>query len=269
MARQKKEVKRVPYREEYCRLVDTSLIPTCNILGTGIAAIDMPWLVDYVTGHLKEISGDYICVANVHTTITAMEDQEYLRIQNGGLMSIPDGGPLTSEGKRQGFSTMKRTTGPKFMEEVFKISAQNGYRHYFYGSKPETLDLVRQKLEENYPGLQIAGMMSPPFRELTGEEEERIVRDIKLAAPDFIWVGLGAPKQEKWMATHQGMFPGLMIGVGAGFSYIAGLIKRAPKWMQERNLEWLYRLIQDPIRLFRRYWHTNTRFIYYTVFKRR
>ena len=120
---------------------------------------------------------------------------------------------------------------------------------------------------ECYPGLQIVGIYSPPFRSMTIEEDKEVVDKINNTNPDFVWIGLGAPKQEKWMAAHQGMIEGLMIGVGAGFDYYAENIKRAPKWMQENNLEWLYRLMQDPKRLFKRYLHTNSKFIWNAVVK--
>ena len=246
----------------YKRTVDKSAIPICNIMGVDIAAIDMEWLVNYLNSNVKDLSGDYICVSNVHTTVTAYEDQEYCKVQNGGIMAIPDGGPLSSVGQKRGFKNMKRTTGPSLMGEIFKISAVEGYRHYFYGSTDETLEKLYSVLTESYPGIQIAGMYSPPFRPMREDEDKEIVERINETKPDFVWVGLGAPKQEKWMAAHQGRVSGLMIGVGAGFDYHAGNIDRAPEWMQKSNLEWVYRLLQDPRRLFGRYWHTNTQFIW-------
>lgn len=250
------------YSKSYKRTVDKSVIPICNIMGVGIAAIDMKWLVLYLNSNVKKLSGDYICVSNVHTTVTAYEDQEYCKVQNGGIMAIPDGGPLSSVGQKRGFNNMKRTTGPSLMGEIFKISTSKGYRHYFYGSTDETLEKLFDVLNDTYPGIQIAGMYSPPFRPMTEDEDRAIVERINETKPDFVWVGLGAPKQEKWMAAHQGQVNGLMVGVGAGFDYYAGNIKRAPEWMQKSNLEWVYRLLQDPKRLFGRYWHTNTRFIW-------
>lgn len=250
------------YNESYKRTVDKTTIPVCNIMGVDVAAIDMEWLVNYLDRNMKDISGDYICVSNVHTTVTAYEDQEYCKVQNGGIMAIPDGGPLSSVGRKRGFKDMKRTTGPSLMGEIFKISASKGYRHYFYGSTDETLEKLYSVLEETYPGIQIAGMYSPPFRPMTDDEDKAIVERINATEPDFIWVGLGAPKQEKWMAAHQGRVRGLMVGVGAGFDYYAGNIKRAPEWMQKSNMEWFYRLLQDPKRLFSRYLHTNTKFIW-------
>lgn len=252
---------------EYIHKVDKSKIPTCNILGVNIAAIDMVCLLDYLDNNIRDLSGDYICVSNVHTTVTAYEDEEYRKVQNGGIMAIPDGGPLSSVGQKRGFKNMKRTTGPSLMGEIFKISAAKRYRHYFYGSTDETLEKLYAVLTETYPGIQIAGMYSPPFRPMTEEEDKKVVERINETKPDFVWVGLGAPKQEKWMAAHQGRVNGLMIGVGAGFDYYAGNIERAPEWMQKSNLEWVYRLLQDPRRLFGRYWHTNTKFIWNAVVK--
>lgn len=247
---------------EYIRKIDKSSIPTCNILGVNIAAINMEWLLKYLNENIDDIKGDYICVSNVHTTVTSYEDASYCAVQNNGLMAIPDGGPLSTVGQKRGYKNMSRTTGPGLMGEVFKISAEKGYRHYFYGSKEETLEMLRQKLNQNYPGIQIAGMYSPPFRSLTEEEDKIVIERINETKPDFVWIGLGAPKQEKWMFEHQGKIDGLMLGVGAGFDYYAENIKRAPMWMQKSNLEWVYRLMQDPKRLFKRYWSTNTKFIW-------
>lgn len=249
-------------KQEFIHKVDKAKIPTCNILGVDIAAVDMVWLLDYLNDNIHSLSGDYICVSNVHTTVTAFEDEEYRKVQNGGIMAIPDGGPLSSVGQKRGFKNMKRTTGPSLMGEIFKISSSKGYRHFFYGSTDTTLEKLSSVLKETYPGIQIAGMYSPPFRPMTVDEDNAIIDRINETKPDFVWVGLGAPKQEKWMAAHQGHVNGLMIGVGAGFDYHAGNIERAPEWMQKSNLEWVYRLLQDPKRLFKRYWHTNIRFIW-------
>lgn len=235
------------------------MIPTCNILGVNIAAIDMDWLVSFLNENITKLQGNYICVSNVHTTVTAYEDQEYLKIQNGGIMAIPDGGPLSTVGQKRGFKNMKRTTGPSLMGEIFSIP---GYRHYFFGSTQETLNNLESELRKKYSGIRIAGMYSPPFRPMTDEEDNAIIAQINATNSDFVWVGLGAPKQEKWMAAHQGKINGLMVGVGAGFDYYAGNIERAPEWMQKRNLEWVFRLLQDPKRLFSRYLHTNTKFIW-------
>ncbi|MDF2609782.1 MAG: wecB [Lachnospiraceae bacterium] len=253
--------------DAYKRKVVKSLIPTCNIMGVDIAAINMEWLISYLEKNISDIKGDYICVSNVHTTVTSWEDPAYCNVQNGGLMAIPDGGPLSSIGQRRGFKEMRRIAGPCLMGEIFKISVERGYRHYFYGSTDKILKTICQKLDTNYPGIQIAGMYSPPFRPLTKAEDLAVVKNINKTKPDFVWIGLGAPKQELFMAEHQGKIDGLLVGVGAGFDYYAEKIKRAPVWMQKNNLEWVYRLFQDPKRLLSRYWHTNLKFIWHTVIK--
>ncbi|AGY81959.1 WecB/TagA/CpsF family glycosyltransferase [Carnobacterium inhibens] len=237
-------------------------IPVCAILGVNIAAVNMEWLMEFLVNNIKKLSGEYICVSNVHTTVTSYENSEYLNIQNGGLMALPDGGPLSSLGRKRGYSKMSRIAGPSLMNEIFAISEEKGYKHYFYGSTDETLKKIQVNLKRSYPEIQIVGMYSPPYRKISQSEDEIVVSQINDVKPDFVWVGLGAPKQEIWMNLHQGLIKGLMIGVGAGFDYYAGNIKRAPKWMQNFNLEWAYRLLQDPKRLFKRYLITNFKFIW-------
>ncbi|SHK18309.1 WecB/TagA/CpsF family glycosyltransferase [Tepidibacter formicigenes] len=240
-------------------------LKTCNILGVNINVTNMKETVEIIKDNLDKIKGDYICVSNVHTTVMSYEDENYKAIQNGGFMALPDGKPLSIISKKRGFKEAERVTGPDLMEEIFKISEENEYRHYFYGSTQETLDTLKRELNKKYPKLNIVGMHSPPFRKLTEEEGKEIVENINKAKPDFIWVGLGAPKQEIWMHEHENKVNGLMIGVGAGFDYHAGNISRAPKWMQNMSLEWLYRLLQDPKRLMSRYINTNLKFIYYII----
>lgn len=239
-------------------------MPVCEIMGVRIAVTDMETTVRRIEEHLDDWRGEYICVANVHTTVTAHDDPSYRAVQNGAVMALPDGGPLSQYSRRKGFAQAARVTGPDLMKEMLRESTQKHYRHYFYGSTQETLDILREKITRNYPGAVIAGMASPPFRPLTEEEDAAAVAAINEARPDFVWVGLGAPKQERWMAAHQGRVHALMLGVGAAFDYEAGNIRRAPRWMQRCNLEWLYRLLQDPKRLFKRYFVTNTKFLWWT-----
>jgi len=243
-------------------LIDKNSIPTCNIMGVNIAAINMDWLIDFTVDNIDELSGNYLCVSNVHTTVMSYEDKDYCDIQNGAIMAIPDGGPLSSVGRNRGFADMSRTTGPDYMAEIFRISEEYGYRHYFYGSTEETLKKLEIKLKNKYPSIQISGMYSPPFRKLSEEEDNAIVQVINNSNADFIWIGLGAPKQEIWMANHKEKLNGFMVGVGAGFDYFADNIKRAPVWMQKCNLEWLFRMLQEPKRLFKRYLVGNWKFIF-------
>lgn len=232
-----------------------------SILGTRINVTDMEKTVRYIREHLEELRGHYICVSNVHTTVTAYRDEAYRQVQNHAAMNIPDGKPLSIVQRLAGHAQAGRVPGPDLMPEIFRLSEQEGYRHYFYGSRKETLKELEKQLREKFPRLQIVGMVSPPFRELTEEEDREAVERINEAKPDFIWVGLGAPKQEKWMAAHDGKVCGVMVGVGAGFDFHAGTVRRAPGWMQEWCMEWLFRIGQDPKRLLPRYLDTNFSFL--------
>lgn len=234
----------------------------CNILGTNIAVTNMTETLQTIEQNIDGLRGKYICVSNVHTTVTAHEDASYQAVQNGAAMALPDGRPLSLYSKKHGFQEAERVTGPDLMGELF--TRNNGLRHYFYGGTEETIEALKKKLVERYPHLQIAGMVSPPFRALTEEEDVAAMQAMNDSGADIIWIGLGAPKQERFMAEHEGRTNGVMIGVGAGFDYYAGTIKRAPMWMQKMSLEWLYRLLQDPKRLFKRYFVTNFKFLWLT-----
>ena len=237
------------------------MMKVCNILGVNINVTSMKETVLYIKENLETLKGNYICISNVHTTVMSYEDENYRKIQNSGAMALPDGAPLSIVSKIRGFKDAERVTGPDLREEIFNISELKGYRHYFYGSTEETLLELREKLLNKYPKINIVDMYSPPFRQLTKQEDDELIKKINNLSPDFIWVGLGAPKQELWMYNHKKKVNGFMIGVGAGFDYHAEKIKRAPKIMQKLSLEWLYRLIQDPKRLWKRYFKTNFKFI--------
>ena len=230
----------------------------CKILKTNINVTDMEQTVSYLTENLDQLRGKYVCVSNVHTTMMAFRDPKYRKIQNQAAMALPDGKPLCLVSRGRGFEQAGRVPGPDLMPRIFEMSEDKGYRHYFYGSKEETLKKMEKNLREKYPYLQIAGMYAPPFRPLTEEEDQRIMQQINETKPDFIWVALGAPKQEIWMNAHMNQINGVMLGVGAAFDFSAGTVKRAPKWMQEMCLEWFYRILQDPVRLIPRYVGTNT-----------
>jgi len=236
-----------------------------EILKTNINVLTMADAVAYLDQHLEELRGEYVCISNVHTTVTAYRDEAYRAVQNGSALNLPDGKPLSIVQKFRKMDHVGRVPGPDLMPEIFKLSQEKGYTQFFYGSTPETIALLEKKLKEEYPKLKIVGLYSPPFRPLTEEEDKQIISMINEAKPDFIWVGLGAPKQEKWMAAHKEKVNGVMLGVGAGFDFHAGTVKRAPKWMQEICMEWLWRMMQDPKRLMPRYLNTNFSFLYYLV----
>ena len=238
-------------------------IPKVNILGVNIAATNMKWLVDFTKDNIKDLKGQYICVSNVHTTVMSYENDDYCKIQNEAILAIPDGGPLATEGKKRGYKDMERTVGQDYMKEMFKKE----YKHFFYGSSNNTLEKMLSNLKNEYPNIKIVGMYSPPYKNKVELENKEVIKMINDSNADFVWVGLGAPKQEIWMNLHEDKIKGLMVGVGAAFDYFAGNIKRAPMWMQKSNLEWLYRLMQDPKRLFKRYLSTNIQFIWSAVIR--
>lgn len=236
-------------------------LKTCNILGVNINIITMQQTKEYICDNIEALRGKYICVSNVHTTVMAHDDDVYRNVQNSAALRLPDGKPLSVVAAKRGFKEAVRVTGPDLMGELFASALDNGLRHFFYGSTEETLEQLKTKLLERYPGIVIAGMYSPPFGAVSAEEDAAHIQMINDTKPDIVWVGLGAPKQERWMYHHMDRINALMIGVGAGFDYYADNIKRAPLWMQKCSLEWLYRLMQDPKRLAKRYMSTNMRFI--------
>ena len=238
---------------------------TCQILGVNIAVTNMEQTVKYLEDNISNLRGKYITVCNGHTSVMAYEDKKYRQVQNEAVLSLPDGEPLSIVSRRRGHMEAERVTGPDLMDEMFvRGQAGNGLKHYFYGGTQDTLDKLKVILENKYPELQIAGMYSPPFRTLTEKEKREDVERINQSGADIIWVGLGAPKQENWMYEQKGKLCGVSIGVGAGFDYHAGKLRRAPKWMQKISMEWFVRLLQDPKRLWKRYLVTNVKFIWYT-----
>lgn len=234
----------------------------CTILKTNINVTNMEDTISYITEHLEELKGNYICVSNVHTTVMAFRDEKYRRVQNSAAMALPDGQPLSIVSRRRGYRQAQRVPGPDLMPAILNLSQEKGYTHYFYGSTEQTLTKLEKVLLARYPKLRIAGMYAPPFRKLTQAEDEEAVRRINDSGADFIWVALGAPKQEKWMYGHRHKVNGVMIGVGAAFDFLAGTTKRAPMWMQKLCMEWVFRIMQDPGRMLPRYLNTNFAFVY-------
>ncbi len=237
----------------------------CKILGVEVDVTNLDRAMDVISSNIDLLRGNYICVSNVHTLVMSYENENYRNIQNTGFMVLPDGRPLSVVSRLKGHHNAERVAGPDLMGKIFATPDSGSCRHYFYGSTEETLISLKKELNVNYPELVVAGMYSPPFRELTFDEDNEIIKKINETNPDIVWVGLGAPKQELWMKDHAGKIGGLMIGVGAGFDYFAGNINRAPGWMQKLSLEWFYRLIQDPGRLWKRYLVFNTKFIFLVI----
>lgn len=265
---EKKDFYNLVYNDSFKRKVDKSKLKTCNILGSEIYVGNMTSLVKYLTENINELSGDYLTITATNEIMMAYKDKKFYKCQNGGITSIPDGGPLKTFGNKNGYDDMERITGPDLMIELFKVSEELGLSHYFYGTTQETLDKMREKLNREYPKLKIAGMHPSYFRNLSSEEDERVVCEINETNPDFVWFSLGAPKGNYFASNHQGIIKGFMMSVGAGFDYYAENIKRAPMWMQNNDLEWLYRIFQDPKRMAKRYFNIIPRFLWHVYVKK-
>ena len=236
----------------------------CKVLGTDVAVGDIDGAVGYVAENRHDLAGKYVCFSNVHTTVMAYKDDVYRSALSDAFIVFPDGHPIAKEQYNKGFKEAKRVAGPDFMKEMFERSRGGSISHYFYGSTQETLDALKANLERDYPGMDIRGFYSPPFRKLSEEEISHDIDMINSSGADLVWIGLGAPKQELFRQKVHDWVNALMLGGGAGFAFHAGTKKRAPLWMQRLGLEWFFRLLSDPKRLFGRYLVTNTRFLWYT-----
>lgn len=240
-------------------------IPRVDVIGVPISAVTMESALEYVASDFEQLRGGYICASNVHTTVMARENGEYHRVQSQSVLSLPDGKPLSVVGRGKTDRPMEKVTGTHFMQYIFTDARFAGKKHFFYGTTEQTLTLMMEKIAAGYPQLQVCGWEPSVFRPLTGEEEEALVQRINDSEADFVWVALGAPRQELLMYRLRGRVNGLMTGVGGAFNILAGLVDDAPQWMQNAGLEWFYRLYREPGRLFRRYLVTNTKFIYYLL----
>ncbi len=238
-----------------------------EIIGVPISAINMDSCVEFLFDNWEAAHGNYICVSNVHTTVMAHENEMYYKVQSESMLSVPDGKPLSIVGRKQ-YSDMDRVTGPDLMRRIFQESKNKKMKHFFYGSTQENLDALIKKVKEEYPWVQIVGSESSVFRDMSEVEEQQLADRINNTEADFVWIALGAPRQELFCYRNEEKIKGIMVGVGGAFSVLAGTIPEAPQWMQNMSLEWLYRLIQEPKRLFKRYAITNTKFVWYMISKK-
>ncbi len=202
-----------------------------------------------------------VCICSVHSVVTARQDQSFGDIVRAADMATPDGAPVAFMLRRSGHAAQERINGPDLMWKFCERADRSGERVFFYGGQPKVLEQLCARLKAQFPGLDVAGTYAPPFRALSAEEDEEIVRQINASGAGVVWVGLGCPKQERWMQAHRGRIQAVMVGVGAAFDYHAGTLRRAPRWMQKRGLEWVYRLAHEPRRLWRRYLVANSVFV--------
>lgn len=234
-----------------------------NVLGVEVSALNLELAWQRIAEAIERRRSGYVCVTGVHGVCESLDNPEFRRILNDAFLNTPDGMPLVWLGRMNGFREMDRVYGPDLMELVCERSAERGWRHFFYGGAPGTVELLRDRLVTRFPGLRVVGCFSPPFRPLNPEEESDLVQQVKEVRPDIFWVGLSTPKQEKFMSAYlHRLDTTLMFGVGAAFDFHAGKVRQAPKWVQRSGFEWFYRLLQEPRRLWRRYLVNNPRFVW-------
>jgi N-acetylglucosaminyldiphosphoundecaprenol N-acetyl-beta-D-mannosaminyltransferase len=239
------------------------LVEQAPILGVPLAVTDYDRTLDWIDAAVQLGAREYLCVAAVHTVMELREDEALRDAVDGAAFTVPDGQPLAWALRKLGHDIDARVYGPELMERACARAAQSGQRHYLYGGRDDkALAQLVANLLDRHPDLQLAGGYSPPFRELDDAELDEMAARINAARPDVVWVGIGVPKQEKWMAAMRDRLDApVLVGVGAAFDFHAGLVPQAPAWMQRRGLEWLFRLMQEPRRLWKRYARHNPRFV--------
>jgi len=238
---------------------------TENVLDVPVDVIDWQEAVDRIFEWASERESKVVCICSVHSIVTARQNRAHAQSLMNADMVTPDGAPVAWTVKGKGHPDQQRISGPDLMLKACRRAAETGEKIFLYGGTPASLSLLQEALRSQFPGLDIAGAFSPPFRDLTDEEDAAIVQQINSSGAGIVWVGLGCPKQEAWMHAHRGRINAVMVGVGAAFDFHAGVIKRAPEWMQRSGLEWVHRMAQDPRRLAKRYFITNTIFVIGTL----
>jgi N-acetylglucosaminyldiphosphoundecaprenol N-acetyl-beta-D-mannosaminyltransferase len=240
-----------------------------DVLGVGISAVDTAMVLDEIGRWIAEDERHYVCVTGVHGVMESQRNPDLLRIHNESGLTVPDGMPMVWASHFAGASHVQRVAGPELMPTLLERAAAEGWTSFFYGGMEGVPELLRDRLQQRFPALKVVGTYSPPFRPMTPEEDDAVCEMINDAGADLLWIGLSTPKQEFWMAAHQERVRAhAILGVGAAFDLHAGLTKRAPAWMQLSGLEWFYRLVTEPRRLWRRYLRNNPAFLMKVVIHR-
>lgn len=234
---------------------------TFPIISTNISTGKYPFFIDELILISATKISSYVCVCNVHMLIEANDSKNFSCVVNGADIVTPDGKPVAKALEWLYGIEQPRVAGMDLIETLFMEIAKQRLKVFLYGSTQEVLEKMTNKARKQFPGLNIVGIWSPPFRRLSSEEDQSEVEEINSCNPDFVFVALGCPKQEIWMADHKDKVNSCMIGFGGAFPVYAGIVNRSPEWMQKNGLEWLYRLLKDPKRLWKRYFYTNTKFI--------
>src|SRR5882762_5243094 len=236
-----------------------------RVLGVQLNALQIPDVITRMEGWIHERNGCHtVAATSMHGIVEAQHDPSFKEILNTTDLVVPDGMPLVWLGRRRGHHLARRVYGPDLLLAFCEKTKSRGYRHFFYGGEPGVAEDLAKSLKSRSPGLNVVGMCSPPFRELSVQEGREMEELIARAAPDVVWVGLGTPRQDRWMHVHKTRLrvPAL-VGVGAAFDMLSGRRKQAPRWMREHGFEWCFRLVQEPRRLWRRYLVYGVQFIAY------
>lgn len=229
------------------------MVGKVNILGVQVSCINMQDAPMEMERWVQEGEQHYICVCPNHTVMECRRNPRLRAVVNGAGLVTPDGMSVVWVCWLYGYRHVERVYGPDLMLAFSALAAQKGYTSFYYGAAPGVPERLAERLQREFPGLRVVGTYSPPFRLLTPEEDEQIVKMINAANPDVVWVGLSSPKQDFWMAEHVGRLKApVMIGVGAAFDFLSGSKRQAPRWIQRKGLEWVWRLAQEPRRLWRR-----------------
>jgi N-acetylglucosaminyldiphosphoundecaprenol N-acetyl-beta-D-mannosaminyltransferase len=249
--------------------IEPELTPTVaapdavDVVGIPLGLIDYDGALDWIGSMVQARQRGYVCVCNVHAVMASAEDPELRAALMSSSLNVPDGQPLVWALNLLGHSLKDRVYGPELMARSCARAVESGQRIYLYGGRNQgALVQLALNLRQRYPGVRIVGGYSPPHRPLSAEERAAVVKEINGSRADVVWVGIGVPKQEKWMAEMRSDLDApVLAGVGAAFDFHAGLVPQAPNWLQESGLEWAYRLAHEPRRLWRRYLRYNPRFV--------
>jgi N-acetylglucosaminyldiphosphoundecaprenol N-acetyl-beta-D-mannosaminyltransferase len=246
---------------------ELSPTPTYDVLGTRVHSVQIPDVVARMERWIAQHEATkFIALCNVHMIMESRKDDRLRSALAASALTVPDGKPLIWVGRNKGFALTRRVYGPDLFHDFIAATHRKGYRHFFYGGHAGVPESMIGKLQQRYPGLQVAGYYSPPFRQLTAEEDHAAVSMINETHADVLWVGLGCPKQEVWMHQHRDQLNvPVVLGVGQAFNIVAGTLPQAPSWMREHGLEWLFRLVREPRRLWKRYLVYNTGFVMHIV----
>ena len=236
--------------------------PRVDVLGVGVSCLTLDSAVEEVSGWVDRGEHRYVCVTGVHGVMESQRDPQLLRIHNRSGLTTPDGMPMVWSARWAGRREVSRVYGPDLMLAVLARAIERGWSSFFYGGGPAIAERLADRLTTRFPGLQVAGTSTPPFRPLTPQENAEIVQVTNDSGAQLVWVGLSTPKQERWMAEHVARLrANALFGVGAAFDLVAGTVPQAPRWMQRSGLEWTYRLGREPRRLWRRYLRNNMAFV--------